>query len=215
MVNDDHQRTVNCEQVWRELSNYLEGELEAGLRAAMDDHFHSCRACASLLAGTRNVIRLYGDERMIDVPHGFAQRLEKRLLRAARGSRHGWSTWSAWLVPVAALLLFAGGLRFAASSTSPPPLQSAMAQPAHGIPADLVVVVTAGAKEFHRPGCGVIHNPASARTLTAKEAVAQGYVPCPRCLRKYLQMVATGNGGENEDQANLAADLDRKHPASR
>ena len=57
---------VSCKQVWREISNYLEGDVDAGLRTAMDEHFRSCKRCASVLEGTRNVIRLYSDERMID-----------------------------------------------------------------------------------------------------------------------------------------------------
>ena len=104
---------MNCEQVWREISNYVDGEVDAALRSAMDEHFHTCKRCASVLAGTRNVVELYGDERMLEVPAGFSQRLEKRLGRlekntASSGSR--WSSLSAWLVPLAAIALFTGAL---------------------------------------------------------------------------------------------------------
>ncbi len=183
MVNNE---AVNCEHVWREISNYLEGEVDAGLRSAMDAHFQTCKRCSSVLEGTRNVIRLYGDERMIEVPAGFGRRLEKRLAQSARVRSRPWSTWSAWLVPVAAMALFAGGLRVANSSTAGPELKSEHAQPGKGIPPDMQVVVTTGAKLFHVAGCGVIHNRATERTLTAKEAMQQGYVPCLRCMREYL-----------------------------
>jgi hypothetical protein len=182
---------VNCEQVWHEISNYLEGEVEAALRMAMDEHFRTCKRCASVLEGTRNVIRLYGDERMIEVPAGFGRRLEKRLARNARVSR--WSTWSAWLVPVAALGLIAGGLRFANSLTVGEPLKSEHAQAGRGIPPDMMVVVSADAKIFHVAGCEFIHNKDKVRTLTAKEAMHEGYVPCLRCMRKYLQVAVVGN----------------------
>jgi hypothetical protein len=178
---------VSCEQVWREISNYLEGDVDAGLRTAMDEHFRSCKRCASVLEGTRNVIRLYSDERMIDVPSGYGKRLERRLEQSSRARSRGWSTWSAWLVPVAALLLIAGGVRVANSLAVPRPLLSEHAQPGRDIPGDLVVVVSAGAKDFHVPGCDFIHNKNTERTLTAKEAIEQGYVPCVRCMRKYLQ----------------------------
>ena len=56
MVEDE--RTVNCQQVWREISNYVDGDIDAGLRSAMDEHFKACSRCASVLAGTRNVIKL-------------------------------------------------------------------------------------------------------------------------------------------------------------
>ena len=189
MVND---KTVNCEHVRREISNYLEDDVEATFRSRMDEHFQSCSACRSLLEGTRNVIQLYSDERMIEVPWGFGSRLQHRLAQSRRVPGRSWSPWSAWLVPLAALLLITGGVRIASSRTVPQPLLSAHAQPARNIPPDMVVVVSADAKEFHVPGCEFIHNKERERTLTAKEAVDQGYVPCVRCLRKYLQTASAG-----------------------
>jgi hypothetical protein len=206
-------KAVNCEQVWQEISNYIEGEVDAPLRAAMDEHFRACRHCASVLAGTRNVIALYSDERMIDeqtieVPAGFGRRLERKLAQNARvsgGTR--WSTWSAWLVPVAALLLFAGGLRVANSLTAGPELKSEHAQPGQGIPPDMLVVVTADARVFHVAGCGFIHNKKTERTLTAREAMRQGYVPCLRCMREYLQTATAGHIAlESEEDADADGD---------
>ena len=84
-----NQNMLNCEQVWREISNYVDGDVEAALRSAMDEHFRGCKRCASVLAGTRNVVRLYGDERMLEVPAGFGQRLEKRLAEECCGERAG------------------------------------------------------------------------------------------------------------------------------
>lgn len=190
MVNGER---VNCELVWREISNYLEGDVNASLRTAMDEHFRTCQHCASVLAGTRNVILLYGDERMIDVPAGFGRRLEKRLSHRVQAAGGRWSVWATWLVPVAALLLFAGGLRLANSLTVTPQLKSKHAQPGEGIPPDMQVVVTDEAKIFHVAGCSFIHNKNTERTLTAKEAMREGYVPCLRCMREYLHTAVAGH----------------------
>jgi hypothetical protein len=204
MVNRE---PVNCERVWQEISNYLEGGVESGLRAAMDDHFRTCKRCTSVLVGTRNVIQLYGDERMLEVPAGFGRRLERKLVPGVRAQRRGWSTWSAWLVPVAALALLAGGLRWANSLTVAHPLQSEHAQPGRNIPPEMVVVVSAGAKDFHVPGCDVIHNKEKTWTLTAKEAMRQGYVPCVRCMRKYLQVAAGGQVAAESEADAYHADV--------
>src|SRR5258708_19501208 len=97
----------------------------------MDEHFRTCDRCKSVMEGTRNVIALYGDERMLDgVPSGFSRRLEKRLAQGARLGR-GWSTWSAWLVPVAALALIVGSLGLATPDTFNHPLKSNPAPPRH------------------------------------------------------------------------------------
>ena len=36
---------VNCEEVWREISNYLEGDIEPDLRLAMEEHIRGCQRC--------------------------------------------------------------------------------------------------------------------------------------------------------------------------
>ncbi len=76
---------MNCEHVWREVSNYIDGDVDVALRSSMEEHFKTCQRCASVLAGTRNVVQLYGDERMLEVPAGFSRRLEKRLATNAHG----------------------------------------------------------------------------------------------------------------------------------
>ena len=206
MVNE---KSVNCELVWREISNYLEGEIDPSLRSAMDQHFHTCARCKSVLEGTRNVIQLYGDERMIDVPSGYGHRLERRLAQSARVRRRSWSPWSAWLVPLAALLLITGGVKIASSRTVPHPLLSEHAQGARDIPPDMMVVVSADAKEFHVAGCPFIHNKDKEKTLTAKEAVQQGYVPCVRCMRKYLE---TANAGRTSLEMEATSQVEPGEP---
>jgi Putative zinc-finger len=198
--------TMNCEQVWREISNYIDGDVDPGLRSSMDEHFRTCQKCASVLVGTRNVVALYGDERMLEAPAGFGRRLEKRLAKKAQGSR--WASWTAWLVPVAAMVLVAGTLMLTSSSRNP--MKSQHAEQAKDIPRDMVVVVSSGAKLFHVPGCEFIHDKASERTLTAKEAMREGYVPCPRCLRQYLK---TGLAREPAAQVADGADADEEEEA--
>jgi len=199
---------VNCEQVWREISNYVDGDVPAPRRGEMDVHFKTCRRCASVLAGTRNVVRLYGDERILEIPAGFSSRLERRLTsnEAAGGER--WSSWSAWLAPVAAIALIVGTVGMMNSLTFRNYIRSQHAEPGKNIPPDLVVVVSEGSKLFHVPGCRFIHDPASERAMTAKQAAQQGYVPCTRCLRQYLKTgltdrhgpeVADGDGDENKE----------------
>ena len=204
MVNGE---AVNCEYVWREISNYIEGDVDAGLRAGMDEHFRTCKRCASVLEGTRNVVRLYGDERMIEAPVGFGRRLEKRLAQNTRASR--WSGWSAWLVPVAAMALIAGGLWMANSVANQRALKSQMEQAGKNIPPEMVVLVAADSKIFHVAGCSFIHGK-QVRSLTAKEALKEGYAPCTRCLRKYLVAAGVAHAGD-ESEAIADADDDDDH----
>jgi hypothetical protein len=189
MVNHENanRENVNCEQVWQEISNYVDGDVDATRRAEMDGHIRGCKKCASVLAGMQNVVRLYGDERMLEVPSGFSRRLEKRLAQNPAKKPSRWLTWEAWLVPVAALLLIAGGLKVTNRFSFHAPQKSILAPPANNIPPELQVVVSNGSKVFHVPGCPFIHDKNSERKMLAKEAILEGYSPCPRCLRQYLK----------------------------
>jgi len=206
------QKMLNCEQVWREISNYVDGDVDGALRLSMDDHFRTCKRCSSVLAGTRNVVKLYGDERMLEVPAGFGGRLEKRLAKSAAGSGSRWSSWSAWLVPVAALALIVGGVLLTNSLSHGRFVKSYHAEPGNHIPPDLVVVVSDGSKVFHVAGCPFIHDKASERTITAKEAMRDGYVPCTRCLRQYLKTSVTGP--PSVDDASAEAEEEREEVVS-
>jgi putative zinc finger protein len=201
---------VSCEEVWREISNYLEEDMDPGLRSAMEEHFRSCQHCTAVIEGTRNVLRLYGDDRMFELPSGFSRRMERWLTRNVVVSR---GTWPGWLIAAVAAVLVASGLTLARSLTPDRPLKSEQAQAGHGIPPDMVVVVTEGAKLFHVPGCEVIHNKDRQRTLTAKEATREGYVPCLRCMRKYLNVAGARravenaeNDGEREEEIRTEGD---------
>jgi len=45
-----------------------------------------------------------------------------------------------------------------------------------------LVAVTAQGKLYHDPACAFIHGPA--RQESVAEAIADGYTPCTRCLRR-------------------------------
>jgi predicted anti-sigma-YlaC factor YlaD len=81
---------ISCEEVWREISNSLEGETSGELRARMKEHFKGCKHCTAVLDGTRNVVQLVGDARAFELPAGLSDRLYQKLdrkLSERRGSR--------------------------------------------------------------------------------------------------------------------------------
>ena len=146
---------VNCEQVWQEISNYLEGEVDADLRAAMDEHFPECKHCSTVLNGTRNVIEIFGDERAMEIPLGFTERLHRRLHErsaAAPGVILG-----GWWGLLAAGFVLRDWWWEASAAFTRPGLRSEHAAPAVQVPPDLMVLVYDDGKAFHAPGCSFIH----------------------------------------------------------
>jgi anti-sigma factor (TIGR02949 family) len=70
---------ISCLEVWREVSNFIDGEIDPELRARMEAHFKACAHCSAVLDGTRNVVKLVADGVEYDLPEGFSQRLYKRI----------------------------------------------------------------------------------------------------------------------------------------
>lgn len=82
---------IDCVEVWRQISDYLDDELDAGLRASMASHFKDCAHCGAILDGTRNVVKLVGDGRAFEIPASASERFYKKLndhLAARRTNKH-------------------------------------------------------------------------------------------------------------------------------
>jgi len=69
---------MRCDEVWREVSNYLDDEVSASLRTKMEQHFKTCKRCTAVLVGTRNVVRLVGDAAISDLLAVFSDWPDQR-----------------------------------------------------------------------------------------------------------------------------------------
>jgi len=170
---------VTCEDVWREISNYLEEDLDPALKLAMEEHFAQCAHCSSVREGMRNVIELYGDKAMFPLPAGFYPRLHDRLADHVEGKR---ISRRAWLLGVAVTGALAASAAFAtALDRFAPQPRSEMSQPARRLSQRLVAIVDGG-KMFHVPGCPFMHG--KYHMVTPEEAVREvtplAPVACPK-----------------------------------
>ncbi len=70
---------ISCVDVWREISNYVDGNVDPELRTRIEAHFKTCRHCCVVHDGTSNVVRLIGDGRALEVPASLSKRLYSKL----------------------------------------------------------------------------------------------------------------------------------------
>jgi anti-sigma factor RsiW len=70
---------ISCREVIRELSGYLDSDLDDALRLKISKHLAGCAHCTAIHDGTRNVIRLIGDGKSFELPAGFSARLRERI----------------------------------------------------------------------------------------------------------------------------------------
>ena len=73
---------IECRHVWKELTNYMESDLTPELRERITQHLQGCKHCTAVYNGTRNVVRLLGDEKAVELPQGFSNRLFDRLIQS-------------------------------------------------------------------------------------------------------------------------------------
>jgi len=70
---------ISCLEVWREISNYIDNEVDPELRARLEAHFKVCAHCTAVLEGTQNVVKLVADGVEFELPEGFSKRLYNKI----------------------------------------------------------------------------------------------------------------------------------------
>jgi predicted anti-sigma-YlaC factor YlaD len=70
---------IDCRHVWDHISAYIDGDVDALLRAEIDRHLEHCEICSAVMDSTRNLMILIADERVFEIPIGFSERLHNRL----------------------------------------------------------------------------------------------------------------------------------------
>ena len=70
---------MNCEELLRELSNYIDQAVSPDLFLKMQAHFRACESCAATLETTLSVVQALNDDQLMNVPPGYSARLYKKL----------------------------------------------------------------------------------------------------------------------------------------
>jgi hypothetical protein len=174
---------ISCQQVWSDISDYIDEDLDPVRRAALDQHFAECRHCTSLLDGMRNVIALYRDERVLAPPDGFHERLCQKLQESGKtkSSRRSFLVWTlsaAATIPVG-LALFSAKKLLLPRHDSQSPGKYPDTVPTIGA---VAVSVDQDEKVYHIAGCPHLHG--KPKFISVREAIREGYTPCIYCIGK-------------------------------
>jgi anti-sigma factor RsiW len=70
---------LNCKGVINELSNYIDGDLDLGLRAELERHLEDCEDCTMIVDQTRKSIEILCDSRPVELPSEVHSRLHSAL----------------------------------------------------------------------------------------------------------------------------------------
>jgi anti-sigma factor RsiW len=70
---------LSCREIWREVSNYIDGSVTPEERDELEKHLAQCKHCTALVDGVHNIVVLVADGRTFQLPTGFSERLKERL----------------------------------------------------------------------------------------------------------------------------------------
>ena len=69
---------MSCEEIWREIPNYIGGKHGAAMRASIEEHLKDCKHCTAALGGAGNVVRLAADAATFELRAGNSNRLDQK-----------------------------------------------------------------------------------------------------------------------------------------
>jgi predicted anti-sigma-YlaC factor YlaD len=78
---------VNCRNIVKELSNYLDEALDSTLQASIEKHLENCEDCKVVVDTTKQTIQIYCNSEPAPLPEDTRLRLRDALRKRLRGVR--------------------------------------------------------------------------------------------------------------------------------
>jgi predicted anti-sigma-YlaC factor YlaD len=78
---------VNCKTLVVELENYLDKELDATLRATIEEHLSKCKKCRLIVDTTKKTVEIYCNSEPAPLPADTRKRLHEALAQRLRRAR--------------------------------------------------------------------------------------------------------------------------------
>lgn len=70
---------MNCKGVIRELSNYLDDDLDGGLKVDLERHLQHCEDCSMVVDQTKRTVEIICDSKPLELPADVRTRLHQAL----------------------------------------------------------------------------------------------------------------------------------------
>ncbi len=78
---------MNCRNIVKELSNYLDEALDSTLKASIEKHLENCEDCKVVVDTTKQTIQIYCNSEPAPLPEDTRLRLRDALKKRLRGVR--------------------------------------------------------------------------------------------------------------------------------
>ena len=78
---------ISCSDFLSEISNYLDGDVAADVRAQLEAHMAHCRTCSVLIDSTRKTVQIVVDSECFDLPDNVRKPITEQIM--SRIHMHG------------------------------------------------------------------------------------------------------------------------------
>ena len=78
---------MNCTGAIREISSYIDGELETSVRIELEEHLQECEGCAIIVRQTQLTVQVFCNDKPVELPTEVRSRLHEALKRKLHKSK--------------------------------------------------------------------------------------------------------------------------------
>ena len=78
---------MTCSEFLKELTDYLDGVIDAPTRAELEEHLTWCRECYVVCNTTQMTIQIYRDSKLYELPDDLRTRLRSAILSRCEGHK--------------------------------------------------------------------------------------------------------------------------------
>lgn len=78
---------MTCSEFLKELTDYLDGVIDAPTRAELEEHLTWCRDCYVVCNTTQMTIQIYRDSELYELPDDLRSRLRSAILTKCKGHK--------------------------------------------------------------------------------------------------------------------------------
>ncbi len=72
---------MNCKGIIREISNYIDGDLDLAMKQELERHLEDCVDCKMVVDQTRLTVEVFCDSQPVELPGDVKSRLHEALRR--------------------------------------------------------------------------------------------------------------------------------------
>ncbi len=79
---------MKCSEFLKELTDYLDGEIDERTKAELEEHLQWCHNCYVVCNTTQRTIEIYRDSKLYELPDDLRTRLRSAIITKCQGHKN-------------------------------------------------------------------------------------------------------------------------------